>query len=477
MPRQRLDLLPSEIIQHIIALGPPSNALAGRSVCRRLNTICSDAAIYLSIIRRSNCITSTVGTEVFTVWPGFQRLERGQDWRICARYALANMYLDSHAFGGPLDHVHFTFLCRSTWKWLPELIATGHKPATENGVKIIRSSRSNHFLNQVEQVVRNSLTWSTNREHHNEIAVRLIFISVCDSFRNAACAKRDHAQQEIRRDQKLLYFYYPSPFTFLVEAFLPMIQLQYDDAENSLFKMFSPTMEQTNVMSTWLTKADQDLHWSRCMMLCMVMSAVLYDCVLRSQGGANSLTTSGLTFDAFLGLPPTPIDIPFNDMYQIDPPFSMLSHSLGLSGFATKHLSGTTSAAFLEDGEWCGYCFSDSIDTIENWAVHGLSLKVTSDCADHCTITGDCKRLMSGRMSLSGTIFKKTGWSQLDAHIDIAGGLGTLSPWSVMMTPFGIIGSWKFSNVGSDRGGWLWLWKKAWQSASVDPVWRYPPTP
>lgn len=475
MSARRLDLLPNEIIQRILAYGTCLSALKCRSVCRHLKTICDDPAIYVSIIYSSNGVSLLDHEEAAVKWPLLRSLRTEKDWRVCARYALADMSLASFITGDASDWEWDNPFYRCCWRWLPELLLTEHRAAITDGVSISRTHQLSAYTSRVQWVLSGWLTGSYDMEHYHEIAIRLIFMAVCGIFRNATSLNRviDLPDDALRTYQKTLRFHFDNVGYFLVEAFLPMIDHSF---ETSLFATFK-LLEQTTVMSTWRTTADQELHWSRCTVLCIVIAPMMFECVLRSDSNESELPGSSMEFDAYLGLPPVPLDIPFLDFCQVDPPFHYKATMAGLNGFATRHLPTMTSAAFLEDGQWCGYFFDEGIDREETLAVHNLSITVTSDCADHCTVSGKCERMIDGHMTLTGTLFKQTGWAQLDGIIQGPNGLRRAAPLSVMLTPFGIIGSWKLNPTPTTyrSAGWLWLWKKSWQSKRIEPVWKRPP--
>lgn len=475
MSVQRLDLLPIEIIRRILALGPCTNALTLLCVSRALRSICSDPVIYTSIIYNSNGIALADHSTAVARWPLLQSLRTEQDWQICARYALADMYLNVSTSGGAQELQESSVLYAGCWKWLPGLIVTGHQKAITNGVTIIRTSQLRIPINQIERQLSELSTQPVNGKYYNEIAIRLIFIAVCDSFVNASSPTRRIAisGSRLHTRQATLRFHFDNSSSWLIEKFLPMLIGFVADC--SLFPRFS-VLERTNMLSTWLTQADQDRHWFRCMVLCVLMTPVMFECMARSMASSSSHPDSGMEFDAFLGLPPIPIEIPFHDLYELEQPFADASTMAGLKGFATRHLSKMTSAKFLEDGKWCGYLFPEAIHKDKTLAVHNLSIRLTSDCPDHCTVTGQCERLTNGYMTLTGTLFKQTGWAQLDAIVEGLNGSYTAIPLSVMVTPFGIVGSWKMKSNAypSSQAGWAWLWKKSW-SKWVDPNWRRAP--
>ena len=165
------------------------------------------------------------------------------------------------------------------------------------------------------------------------------------------------------------------------------------------------------------------------------------------------------------GFPAPPNAIPFSALMDPPAPFAAGDDVVDCevaARLATCHLPAMASKAFLEDGEWIGYYslgtgrgLTESFDP----AMRGLHLEVIDE-ADNGTVhfRGTGGRDHVNAFTLEGKLDRASG--KLYAQKIYP---GHTWHWGGVMTPFGMIGEWgNIHGWEARRGGWFWLWKKAW---------------
>ena len=171
--------------------------------------------------------------------------------------------------------------------------------------------------------------------------------------------------------------------------------------------------------------------------------------------------------DTSLYLPDVPSvhSIPFHSFMKLPAPFS----DNAATAFNLCHLEKMTSREFVEDGNWIGYYgfpffrFDPAIQPFQFKVTKspGRNLKISVTGTDafgdfmfHGWINQDTGGVEIERVSLLGSPVLSLHTTLLGNHMKGKG----LPVMSLLMTPFGIFGTW------GERyhSGWLWLWKEAW---------------
>lgn len=452
----QLESLPVEIIHRILAHGPCTNVLTVSCVSQRLRVISTNPLLYQDIIENEN------GFHIHKIedwqavpleWWITRGLNAERDWRICARWALADMKIRK----ATLERHKVQTNMLDMLSFLPELLSQRHQVALD-------------FI-RPENIPAEDVCCDLAQHHYDtrstkfnlqlgdaEGVARAAFIYTCHCTLMQKLSREATAppSYDIRRDPHHLDWYLPPKLSHAISNFLAIWE---DDGDlwNARTLLTS-----TNMMSTWQNNREQELHWLRCIMLSTVIVGILYR---RISLALDRQPLSGLVEDGRIVKvqPPKASHINLESLFQnVASPFIHPEQPSETSSFITRHIPHMTTPEFLTDGEWVGY-YNHTVATGQpEWdpLMHGIFFHITADYADHCAITAKGSDAI-GPFTLLGIINKTTGWIQMTKEYVETGHNWR---WSAIMTAFGIVGAW-----GEDWGGWFWLWKRAWSCASFLP--------
>ena len=152
---------------------------------------------------------------------------------------------------------------------------------------------------------------------------------------------------------------------------------------------------------------------------------------------------------------PTSQTIPFEEYLSLPPPFSRTTPKELL----LSQVPGMTSTAFFEDGEWIGVYSMSFLGTFPpsfDPPMRGIYFKSAPHSEHHSGLSLKASgRDRVGEFSVEGVFSPET----LQFRATKIYSQGPRWPWSCVLLPCGLVGTW-----GSGRwGGWLWLWKASWQ--------------
>jgi hypothetical protein len=153
---------------------------------------------------------------------------------------------------------------------------------------------------------------------------------------------------------------------------------------------------------------------------------------------------------------PAVTDINFHAMMDLPLPFCPYASAI----MGSWHLPQMTSQRFLEDGEWIGlYSYSDDAHRPRSLdpPMRGISFTTSIDhTVPGCLFFEGVGVDSIGSFDLNGYLITETG----DIKLSKTYRLGHCWYWGAFMTPFGIVGTWGYTELG----GWVWLWKASWLS-------------
>ena len=159
---------------------------------------------------------------------------------------------------------------------------------------------------------------------------------------------------------------------------------------------------------------------------------------------------------------PTAFDIPFHTMMDLPPPFD----SKAAEKFASSHLARMATPEFIEDGEWVGYysAFAGRITKPPKFdppmhSVRFSALRSSTLPNETLSLTGEGKDGV-GPFHLCGSLSVATGCLRMDKKYQNA---PIHWVWRGILTPYGIVANWGYSN----GGGWVWLWKASWTNSNA----------
>lgn len=155
---------------------------------------------------------------------------------------------------------------------------------------------------------------------------------------------------------------------------------------------------------------------------------------------------------------PSVKDLVFQQLDILPTPFDRTT----AAELPTLHLPAMTSPGYLEDGEWTGvYTISFGLEgkAVFDPPMCGVKFSTSLESDGNGNQTEDLHLKAEGwdgvaPFDLDGILSRHDGKVTMTKKYAPAAG-GHSWEWSLLMTPFGLAGSWG----DRDLGGWVWLWK------------------